>query len=500
MKTINDYIAASISNSRSRTLFVEWSTGEEITYDSFSEHLSRVANVLKSEGIRHRDVVTLIADNSIDMAIMFYGVIAYGAIAKPLNPRLTPSEIRNLLSHSASRLVFADRQIELAGFAGRHLPISTYRNFETSNIDSVLSQDFTDEAGAELIYTSGTTGTPKGALLSHRNIVHNVNTAIDRLRLDSDHTKLCILPLFHNFAFISDLTAALFTGAKAVIMEGFDITKLASLETALHHHSVNSFSAVPLMFELFVRLDCHINAPSMKFCISGAAPLKEKVAMAFLEKYGFPIIPAYGLTESTCFCTISPLENIVYRSIGIPAGNEIKIVSDQYGELGTGEVGELIVKGPSVMRDNHFKSAESCFVDPEKNWLMTGDLGYYDENGLLYIAGRKKSMVIRGGEKVYLEDIDVCLSELAGVAESATVQFDEADVEKIACIVVLSPGSQLGSFDIASYIRARMGQYKCPDIIIFHDKIPRTATGKVRFGELQNMARHYRARSGSNRS
>jgi len=500
VKTINHYIAASILKSRNRTLFVEWSTGEEITYASFSEHLSRVANVLRSEGIRQGDVVTLIADNSIDMAIMFYGVIVYGAIAKPLNPRLMPSEIANLLSHSGSKLVFVDREIDLGGFAGRHLPISTYRNFETSNINDVLSKNFSEEAGAELIYTSGTTGTPKGALLSHRNIVHNVNTAIDRLRLDSEHTKLCILPLFHNFAFISDLSAALFTGAKAVIMEGFDIAKLAALESALHHHSVSSFSAVPLMFELFVRFDCHINAPSMKFCISGAAPLKEKVAIAFLEKYGFPIVPAYGLTESTCFCTISPLDNIVHRSIGVPADNQIKIVSDQYEELGTGEIGELIIKGPSVMRGTHFKSDESCFVDPEKTWLLTGDLGYYDENGLLYIAGRKKNMVIRGGEKVYLEDIDVCLSELAGVAESATVQFDEAEVEKIACIVVLSPGSQLGSFDISSYIRARMGQYKCPDTIIFQEKIPRTATSKVRSGELRNMARRYQEKNGSNRS
>ncbi|HEY6806419.1 MAG TPA: class I adenylate-forming enzyme family protein [Pyrinomonadaceae bacterium] len=500
MKTINDYMAASISRSPESTLLVEWSTGEEITYGSFGDHLSRIANVLKSENVSEGDVITLIADNSIDIAIMFFGVIAYGAIAMPLNPRLTPSEIANLLDHSGSKLVFVDRELDFAKFEGRVRPIAAYRNFETSNLDLLLSRPLSEEAGAELIYTSGTTGTPKGILLSHRNIVHNVTTAIDRLRLDSSHTKLCLLPLFHNFAFISDLSAGLFTGAKVVIMEGFDVAKLASLESALHHHGVNSFSAVPLMFELFVRFDCRINAPSMKFCVSGAAPLTEKVALAFLEKYGFPIIPAYGLTESTCFCTISPLDNIVFSSIGAPADNEIKIVSDEYEELPTGEVGELIIKGASVMRGLHFKREESCFVDSERTWLMTGDLGYYDENGLLYIAGRKKSMVIRGGEKVYLEDMDVCLKEMAGVAESATVRFDEGDVEKIACVVVLSPGSQLSSFDISAYVRARMGQFKCPDVIIFKDKIPRTATSKVKSGELQEMVKNYRSQNGSPRS
>ena len=491
MKTINHYLADSFSRSLDNAALVEWSTGEEVTYAQLVEHLGRVANLLRSEGIAEGDIVTLIADNSLDMVIMFYGCIVYGAVAKPLNPRLTPLEMTNLLRHSGSRMVFADREINIEGFAGRYLPMAGYRNHDTLTMDQVLTKTFSGETGAELIYTSGTTGTPKGVLLSHRNIIHNVRTAIDTFKLDSKHVKLCLLPLFHNFAFISDLSTALFCGGKVVITDGFDVSKLASLEEALRTHKVNSFSAVPLMFELFVRFNCRINPPSMKFCISGAAPLKEKVAISFLEKYGFPIIPAYGLTESTCFCTISPLENIVFRSIGLPADNQIKIVSDQHEELGPGQIGELIIKGKSVMRTNHFRSNATCFIDPEKTWLETGDLGYYDENGYLYITGRKKNMVIRGGEKVYLEDIDVCLSELAGVAESATVQFDESEVEKIACLVVLEPGTKLGSFDISSYIRERMGQYKCPDIIIFQDQIPRTATSKVKMDEIRRVAMSY---------
>lgn len=489
MKTINHYVAQSIAKFPNQPCLVDWSTGEEITYEEFGQHLRRVANLLDGEGIREGDIVTLVADNSLDMAVMFYGVIVYGAVAKPLNPRLTQSEMTNLLRHSGSRLVFVDRDLNLGDFDGRRLPITAYRHADSSS--EPLSKTFHAEAGAELIYTSGTTGTPKGVLLSHRNIIHNVCTAIETFRLDSNHVKLCLLPLFHNFAFISDLSTGLFCGAKIVITSGFDVTRLSSLEQAIEHHKVNSFSAVPLMFELFVRFNCQLNAPSMKFCISGAAPLKEKVALAFLEKYGFPIIPAYGLTESTCFCTICPPDNLVFRSIGRPAANQIKIISERGEELGPGEVGELIIKGDSVMHGFHFRSNVTCFIDEEKTWLQTGDLGYFDENGYFYINGRKKNMVIRGGEKVYLEDIDVCLSELAGVAESATVQFDEAEIEKIACVVVLEPRANLTSFEILAYIRERMGQYKCPDLIMFQDKIPRTATSKVKVSEVQRLALGY---------
>ncbi len=489
MKTINHYVAQSIARFPNEPCLIDWSNGEEITYREFGEHLGRVANLLDSEGIREGDIVTLIADNSLDMALMFYGVIVYGAVAKPLNPRLTQLEMTNLLRHSGSRLVFVDRELDLGDFDGRRLPVAAYRQYDSSG--DPLSKTFSAETGAELIYTSGTTGTPKGVLLSHRNIVHNVCNAIETLKLDKTHTKLCLLPLFHNFAFISDLSAGLFCGAKVVITSGFDVTRLASLEQAIEQHKVNSFSAVPLMFELFVRFNCQINAPSMKFCISGAAPLKEKVALAFLERYGFPIIPAYGLTESTCFCTICPPENLVFRSIGRPHANQIKIISDQGEELGPGEVGELIIKGESVMHGYHFRSNVTCFLDDENTWLQTGDLGYFDENGFFYINGRKKNMVIRGGEKVYLEDMDVALSELPGVAESASVPFEEAEIEKIACVVVLEPRAKLTSFEIMAYIRERMGQYKCPDLIIFQDKIPRTATSKVKVGEIQRLALSY---------
>ncbi len=491
MKTINDYLADSISGHPDKTLFAEWATGEEMTYATFNEHLSRVANVLASEGVRQQEIVTLVSDNSIDMAVMFFGVIVYGAVAKPLNPRLAPPEMANVLRHSGSKIVFTDREVDLGGFEGRRLNMNAYRRYPALNDGPALSKSFDAEAGAELIYTSGTTGTPKGVLLSHRNIVHNVRTAIDVLGLDADHVKMCLLPLYHNFSFISDLCTTLFVGGRIVIMDGFDISRLNAIEAALWKHGVNSFSAVPLMFELFVRFNCRINPPSMRFCVSGAAPLREKVAAQFFERYGFPIVPAYGLTESTCFCTISPPGRIVNRSIGLPAANEIKIISERGEALGPGEVGELVVKGESVMRGSHFRSDDNWFADEERTWLKTGDLGYYDAHGYFYITGRKKNMAIRGGEKVYLEDIDVCLSDMPGVRDSASVIFREREEDKIASFVVPEPGAGLTTFGVMAYIRERMGDFKTPDVVIFQEQIARTVTNKVKLRELQQLAESY---------
>jgi len=487
-KTINEYVLDSISKHPEKILLTEWSTGEKVSYASFGERLNKIASVLRNEGVREGDVVTLISDNSIDMAIMMYGVIVYGAIAKALNPKLTSLEICNIISHSGSQIVFATKRFTLPGYEGPLLDIAAYRTQPADETLDVLRKELDPESGVELIYTSGTTGTPKGVLLSHRNIVHNVRTAIDRLRLDHTHTTVCILPLFHNFAFISDLSTMIFCGGSVVIMEGFDISRLAALEAALLENRVNSFSAVPLMFELFLRFNCRIGTPSMKFCVSGAAPLKERVAIEFREQYGFPIVPAYGLTESTCFCTISPLDNIDNTSCGVPADNEIKIISDDNEELGPYEIGEFIIKGESVMRGSHFRSNDEPFIDPDGTWLKTGDLGYYDDKRYLHITGRKKNMVIRGGEKIYLEDVDLCLSQLPGVAESSTVSFEENEVEKIACFVVLDGGSKLASFEVLSFLRERIGQLKCPDIIIIQSELPRTATGKIRVGELRKVA------------
>jgi acyl-CoA synthetase (AMP-forming)/AMP-acid ligase II len=493
MNTINHYLAESVARQKEKVFLIEQSTGEQLSYSSFGERLRQVARVLTDERVAGGDVVTLISKNSIDLAVMLYGVMTYGAIANPLNPLLTPLEVANVVEHADSRIIFSDKNVSLDGYRGKRLDIAQYRVASPLEIDWSLPGPSAEQSGAILIYTSGTTGKPKGILLNHGNITYNVLTAIEKLSLNSEHTTACILPLFHMFGFISDLSAMAFCGGKVVMMDVFDISKLALLQAAVKEHDVNSFSAAPLMFELMVRFNCDLKHPSMKFCVSGAAPLKEKVATDFLSRYGVPIIPAYGLTESTCFATISPPDRIINRSIGLPANIEIEIVSDDGKKLGPREIGELVIKGASIMQGGYFKGGSECFLDSGKEWFKTGDLGYRDERGYFYITGRKKNMVIRGGEKIYLEDIDTCLSDWTRINDSATVSFQNNGEEKIACFIALDRQDRLSEAEIMSYIRTRMGDYKCPDVLIFKDEIPRTPTNKARIRDLQVMAHDHLA-------
>jgi len=484
MKTLSHCLALSLHRYRDKVFLIEPSTGETLTFAEFGSSLGGVHRLLREHGVSPWDVVTLIAGNSIDLVVMLFGVITYGAIAKPLNPQVTPVELQNLLLHSGSSLVCGNHHINIPGFTGKYLDIDSYR--QSRDQEFLVSLD-KEEDPALLIYTSGTTSQPKGVLLSHRNIIHNTNTAIRFFALDQTHSKICILPLFHTFGLISDLATMALSGGTTVVLDTFDITKLSFVEAAIHQYPINSFSAVPLMFDLFLRLNCDLSGKHMKFCVSGAAPLRESTAGEFFQRYNFPIVPAYGLTETTCFATISPPGRIKVKSAGISAAVTVRVTRSDGHEAGPREIGELLVAGESVMPRGYFKGSSDCFGGPNNGWFKTGDLGYSDEEGYIYITGRKKNMIIRGGEKVYLEDVDICLTEMNAIADSATIRFEEDGTEKIAVFAVRREGKQLATDDVTSYIGQKLGSLRTPDVVIFSARIPRTSTNKVKIRELQEL-------------
>lgn len=484
MKTLSHYLVPSLRTHKDKVFLIEPSTGETLTFAEFGFALGGVQRLLQEHGVSPGDVVTLIAGNSIDLVVMLYGVMTYGAIAKPLNPQVTPVELQNLLLHSGSSLVCADHPIDIPGFSGKSIDIDAYRQIRGR--EALIGLDKADDP-AMLIYTSGTTSQPKGVLLSHGNIVHNTLTAIRFFSLDHTHAKICILPFFHMFAVISDLSTMALSGGTTVVLDTFDITKLSFIEAAIHQYPIHSFSAVPLMFDLFIRLNCNLAGKHMKYCISGAAPLSESTAAEFFQKYHFPIVPAYGLTETTCFATISPPERIRARSAGVPAGVSVRVTLADGREAAPHEIGELLMAGESVMQQGYFKGSADCFGGPENKWLKTGDLGYRDEDGYIYITGRKKNMIIRGGEKIYLEDVDACLRDMPAISDSATIRFDEDGTEKIAAFVVPREGIQLASHEVMGYIGQKLGSLRIPDVVIFSARIPRTSTNKVKIRELQEL-------------
>ncbi len=484
MKTLSHSLVPSLRTHKHKVFLIEPATGETLTFAEFGFALGGVHRLLQEHDVSAGDVVTLIAGNSIDLVVMLYGVMTFGAVAKPLNPQVTPVELQNLLLHSGSSLVCVDHPMDIPGFAGKCIDIDAYR--QRHGQEFLIGLDKEDDP-AILIYTSGTTSQPKGVLLSHRNIVHNTLTAIRFFSMDHTHAKICILPFFHMFAVISDLSTMALAGGTTVVLDTFDISKLSFIEAAIHQYPINSFSAVPLIFDMFIRLNCNLAGKHMKYCISGAAPLSESTAGEFFQKYHFPIIPAYGLTETTCFATISPPGGIRARSAGIPAAVAVRVTLPEGQEAAPHEIGELLMAGESVMQQGYFKGTADCFGGPENKWLKTGDLGYRDEDGYIFITGRKKNMIIRGGEKIYLEDVDMCLKEMNAIADSATIRFDEDGTEKIAAFVVPREGIQLATHEVMNYIGQKLGSLRIPDVVIFSARIPRTSTNKVKIRELQEL-------------
>lgn len=485
MTSITSKVVNSIFKFSNKTLFIDHIQGLEVTYESFGQKISKVMGLLDTHKIADGEVVAIIADNSVDYIVWTYGIILYGAIAMPLNPKLSQTEITYLTAHANPRLIVTD------GSNYNSIDIKSYEreDYNLLRLENLLRSN-KEKSGGLLIYTSGTTGKPKGVLLNGSNIVHNTMTAIESFNYSSDHTTLCILPLFHTFGFISDVSTMIFTGGSSVIMNVFEASAVSEISKVISKYNVNSFSAVPLIFEILIKLKCNLNQPSMKFCIAGAAPLLSSTSERFFEAFQFEIIPAYGLTETTCFCLITPMEKIRYGSAGKPANISIKVISENDQELPFNEIGELIVQGPNVITEGYYKDDRDCYAVSYPGWFRTGDLGYYDEDNYFYITGRKKNMVIKGGEKIYLEDIDKYLSTIPEIRDSASIRIEKTLLDQVACFIVKeSDNSNLTEEFLKHIMIEHLGKLKCPDRIIFVEEIPRTATNKVKIAQLQDEIR-----------
>jgi long-chain acyl-CoA synthetase len=457
---------------------IDSTSKERLSYARLSGRLGQACALLKAQQVEAGEVVALIGDNSLDMACLMLASMAWGAVAMPLNPRLAQAEFEALLKHAQAKLL-------LGGEAG--MPLDSYLRIPALPEAEWQSRRLPAESGALLIYSSGSTGTPKGVLLSHSNLASNVLAAQKILKMDAEHPTLCLLPLFHSFGFISDFSTALLSGASCTLVSRFEPARMKELEEAIHQGSIRSFSAVPLIFDLLLRLGCALEGSKLRFVVSGGAPLKAETQRSFRERFGVPVLGAYGLSEATCFCSLSRPESLLEGSAG-EAVAEIEIVDEEGLPLPPGEKGEILIKGPGLMQGGYFKDARAAWHPLREGWFPSGDLGFLDAEGRLFISGRKKNMVIRGGEKIYLEDVDAALKAMPGVLDCASVRLDGKDIEKFASFVVVGSPGALSEASVLAFLRGRLAAAKCPDYVFFSQAIPRGATNKVRLKELQELA------------
>ncbi len=466
------------------------------SYEEVQENASRVAANLALHGIGKGDKVMLLMGNCMEFLYLFLGVGRIGAVVVPVNPLLKPDEIGYIATDAEATTIvtipdFAPMvpvvrkmlpQVQRIFVVGDK-PVAETEPFSVllEPVDSVPDIVVTEQDDAALIYTSGTTGLPKGVVLTHRNYIWNALAVYHSTILRPSDRFFCILPLFHvNAQVVSVLTPM--TGKVSLVLMGrFNALGILPL---IERHKVSIMSAVPTIYALICSNPKakDYDLSSMRFFVSGAAPLPEETYDLTQRVLKKPIIQGYGLSEATCASAVADSSDpIRWNSCG-PALRYcgVRIVSTEGKDVPPGEIGEILVSGPNVMK-GYYKNPEATAEVLKDGWLHTGDLGRMDEDGYVYVVGRLKDMIIRGGQNIYPAQVESILLKFEGVAETAVIGVDEPRWgQEVLAVVKRAEGSEITEKDVLNYAKEHLAQYKCPKYVRFVEELPKTATGKIR--------------------
>ncbi len=473
----------------------------EVSYRILEETACRVAYGLAGLGIKKRENVCILLPNCPQFLYAFFGIMKTGAVAVPINFNLKGEEIKYILNNSeATALITAPvfletiRQIRSDCPSLSHLiltessseagAISFNELSKTSGRTKPIPLEGSDPAA--IIYTSGTTGYPKGVVLTHLNYLFDTEQFVTATQMTHRDRFLCILPLFHVNGQVVTTLSPMFAGGSMVLMEKFSPKDFFP---TLARFKATAFSGVPTVYAILLNLPDaeQYDLSSLRFCVCGAAPMPVELFQNFEKKFSAFILEGYGLSEGTCVSSVNPLGgHRKIGSIGLPLPRqEMKVVDDQDRELESGQVGEIVVRGENVMRE-YFKNPKATTETLRGGWLHTGDLGYVDHEGYFYIVGRKKEMIIRGGENIYPKEIEEVLYRHPKVLEAAVIGLpDRIWGEEVCAFVVLKEGMQGSPEEFMEYCKSRLADFKCPRKVVFWGQFPKTATGKIQKGKLK---------------
>jgi long-chain acyl-CoA synthetase len=477
--------------------------GGRLTYRELDQASDRLAAALAAAGIEPGDRVALHLPNIPQFLISYFGILKAGGVVVPLNVLLRAPEIAFHLGDSEARalitwegvLAEAAKGAEAAGVGALYAvgrvpcPLGA-QPFErlldgTAPAREMVTRRPTDTA--VIVYTSGTTGRPKGAELTHIQLYMNADIPGRLFNVQPEDVVTTMLPLFHVFGLSSILDVCVRFGCTMSLIPRF--TPEAVL-TAIQRDRVTIFEGVPTMFADVLShpdLDSY-DLSSLRIAISGGSSIPAPLLDAFEERVGLVILEGYGLTEtaSTTTFNISADERRVY-SVGKPIWGTQTQVWDADGRPlppGPENVGEIVTRGMHVMK-GYWHNPEATADAFTGDWLHTGDLGYFDEDGFLFIVSRKKELIIRGGYNVYPTEIENVLHAHPAVAEAAVVGVpDERLGEEVMAVIITRPAMDLLEHELVAYCRERLAAYKCPRIFQFRSELPKNTLGKILKDEL----------------